>query len=111
MFLFCTSCGREYTTVTYSIDPFVEIKGFLRADSPIVFVAVSNGYCSPGGPCPPLEKALSSSTELQTYLVSCFVYFTSPLPKGIIQTINFVDHKLSSLSNSLRFSEISADGL
>ena len=55
----------------------------------------------------PLGEALPSGTELQTYLVSCFFY----LAKGIIQTINFVDHKLFSLSDRLRFSRISVDGL
>ena len=84
---------------------------FRRADSRIVFIGLSHGHCSTGGPCPPLEKALSSDTELQTYLVSCFVYLVKPLTKGITQTNNFVDHKLSSLSDSLRFSKISVDGV
>ena len=48
---------------------------------------------------------------LQTYLVSCFVYLVKSLTKGIIQTINFVDHKFSSSSDSLRVSKISVDGL
>ena len=60
-----------------------------------------------------IEKALSSSTELQAYLVSCFIYLVKPLPvtNSIIQTNNFLDHKLSRLSDSLKFSKINVDGL
>ena len=67
-------------------------------------IALRGGGGGGGGGCPPLEKALSSGTELQTYLVSCFVYFVKPLTKGIIQTINFVGHKPCTSSDSLRFS-------
>ena len=43
---------------------------FHGADSRIIFVGVFHRHCSTGRPCPPLEKALSSGTELQTDLVS-----------------------------------------
>ena len=66
-----------------------ENQRFRRADSRKIFVRVSHGHYRTEGPIPPSAKAFTRGTELQSYLVSCFVYLVKPLTKGIIQTKAF----------------------
>ena len=101
----CDRCPKRRDSQTTNAN-----QRFHRADSRIVLSGSPMAIAALGAPCPPSEKALSSGTELQTYLVSCVVSLVKLSTKGIIQTINFVDQKLSSLSDSLRFSRISVDG-